>query len=372
MAGQTVGLLHPGEMGAAVGAVLRGQGRRVVWASDGRSAETRGRAGEAGLEDAGSLEELVRQSEVILSVCPPHAAREVARSVAGFEGVFVDANAVAPATARELSEAVTSGGGEFVDGGIVGPPPRSAGTTRLYLSGSAAAGVDDLFAGSAVDARVVSDEVGAASAVKMAYAAWTKGTAALLIAIRELARAEQVEPVLLEEWRARRSRSSSSAPSGPSGRARRRVGGGSARWRRSPRPSPQPGSQEASTRRPPRCFERSPPSIQSNEHAPERTGPPGRPTVRREGLPRHLDRRSRRGDWRAEGLALRAHQLEAGPALRDDGRRRPCVSRGARRDSGRGAGDGKDPAGLALAPSSGRGPARRCHGLCPGVALPRG
>jgi 3-hydroxyisobutyrate dehydrogenase-like beta-hydroxyacid dehydrogenase len=202
MAGQTVGLLHPGEMGAAVGAVLVEQGRRVVWASAGRSAETRERAQAAGLEDAGSVVRLVQLSDLVISVCPPHAAREVARSVAGFEGVFVDANAVAPATARELSEAVTSGGGEFVDGGIVGPPPRTAGTTRLYLSGSGAARVLDLFAGSALDARVVSDEVGAASAVKMAYAAWTKGTAALLIAIRELARAEQVEPVLLQEWRA--------------------------------------------------------------------------------------------------------------------------------------------------------------------------
>ncbi len=201
MAGQTVGLLHPGEMGAAIGAVLVNQGQRVVWASAGRSATTRERAQAAGLEDASSVGRLVQLSDAIVSVCPPHAAREVARSVAGFEGVFVDANAVAPATARELSETVAGAGGEFVDGGIVGPPPGAAGTTRLYLSGSAAAGVADLFAGSAVDARVVSDEVGAASAVKMAYAAWTKGTAALLIAIRELARAEQVEPVLLEEWR---------------------------------------------------------------------------------------------------------------------------------------------------------------------------
>src|SRR5207302_7593606 len=128
MAGQTVGLLHPGEMGAAVGAVLVKQGHRVVWASAGRSAETRERAQAAALEDAGSVVRLVQLSDVITSVCPPHAAREVARSVAGFEGVFVDANAVAPATARELSEAVTSGGGEFVDGGIVGPPPQTAGT----------------------------------------------------------------------------------------------------------------------------------------------------------------------------------------------------------------------------------------------------
>ena len=201
MAGQTVGLLHPGEMGAAVGAVLVKQGHRVVWASAGRSARSRERAQKAGLEDAGSVDGLVQLSDVIISVCPPHAAREVARSVAGFDGVFVDANAVAPGTARELSEVVEAGGGEFVDGGIVGPPPRTAGTTRLYLSGSSTSGVLDLFAGSALEALVVSDEVGAASAVKMAYAAWTKGTAALLIAIRELARAARVEPVLLEEWR---------------------------------------------------------------------------------------------------------------------------------------------------------------------------
>jgi len=201
MAGQTVGILHPGEMGAAVGAVLVKQGHRVVWASAGRSAKSRERAQEAGLEDAGSVGRLVQLSDVIISVCPPHAAREVARSVAGFGGVFVDANAVAPATARELSEVVESGGAEFADGGIVGPPPQTAGTTRLYLSGSTASGVLDLFAGSALEARVVSDEVGAASAVKIAYAAWTKGTAALLIAIRELARAAHVEPVLLEEWR---------------------------------------------------------------------------------------------------------------------------------------------------------------------------
>jgi 3-hydroxyisobutyrate dehydrogenase-like beta-hydroxyacid dehydrogenase len=186
----TVGLLHPGEMGAAVGAVLRGQGIRVVWASDGRSEETRGRAEAAGLEDVGTVE-AVAQSDVVFSICPPHAALEVARS-AEFAGVYVDANAVSPATAAEVGAVV----GEFVDGGIVGSPPREPGTTRLYLSGERAAAVAELFAGSALDARVVSN----ASAVKMAYAAWTKGTAAMLLAIRELARREGVEEPLLAEW----------------------------------------------------------------------------------------------------------------------------------------------------------------------------
>jgi 3-hydroxyisobutyrate dehydrogenase-like beta-hydroxyacid dehydrogenase len=193
-----VGLLHPGEMGAAIGAELRRRGTAVLWASAGRSEETARRAGAAGLEDAGTVEELARRSDVVLSVCPPHAALDVARSVAGLRGVYVDANAVAPATARELASLV---GARFVDGGIVGAPPRSQATTRLYLSGPDAAGVADLFAGTAVDARVVSDRVGAASAVKVAYAAWTKGSAALLLAAAAFARAEDVDDVLRAEWR---------------------------------------------------------------------------------------------------------------------------------------------------------------------------
>jgi hypothetical protein len=112
----------------------------------------------------------------------------------------VDANAVAPATAREVAEVVRAAGGRFVDGGIVGPPPHETGTTRLYLSGADAGEAAELFAGSILDALVVSGEVGDASAVKMAYAAWTKGTAAMLLAIRELASYEGVESALLAEW----------------------------------------------------------------------------------------------------------------------------------------------------------------------------
>ena len=107
-----------------------------------------------------------------------------------------------PVTAREIAAVVDGGGATFVDGGIVGPPPSDDQATRLYLSGLGAGAIADLFAGTTVDARVVSDEPGAASAVKMTYAAWTKGTAALLLAIREVARAEGVEDVLLTEWRA--------------------------------------------------------------------------------------------------------------------------------------------------------------------------
>jgi len=200
MADATVGVLHPGDMGAALGSVLRKAGTVVLWVSSGRSAATVRRAETADLRDVGSVDELSRRSDMIVSVCPPHAAAEVARSVSGFKGTFVDVNAVSPATARAVAAEIETGGGRYVDGGIVGPPPRSRRTTRLYLSGPSAQDVAGLFASTVVDVRVVSDRLGAASALKMSYAAWTKGTAALLLAIRALARAEDVEAALLEEW----------------------------------------------------------------------------------------------------------------------------------------------------------------------------
>jgi 3-hydroxyisobutyrate dehydrogenase-like beta-hydroxyacid dehydrogenase len=196
----TIGLLHPGEMGSAVGGCLAGCGHRVLWASRGRGPQTAARADAAGLADVGSAAAMASQADVIISVCPPHAAQEVARSVAGFGGLYVDANAVAPQTAREVAGIAEGGGARYVDGGIIGPPPAAHGTTRLYLSGPGAETVRDLFAGSALDARVTGGHRWSASSVKLAYAAWTKGSAALLLACAALAKAEGVSDVLREEW----------------------------------------------------------------------------------------------------------------------------------------------------------------------------
>jgi len=195
-----VGLLHPGEMGAAVGQCLTAAGYTVLWASDGRSEQTAARAKAAGLTDAGAPRKLVAEAEVILSVCPPHSALDVAWAVHGFTGLYLDANAISPGTAREVGQLITANGGRYVDGGIIGSPPVTAGTTRLYLSGPDAVRMQELFAGTPLDARIVSGATTAASAVKMAYASWTKGTAAMLLAARALARAEGVEDTLLAEW----------------------------------------------------------------------------------------------------------------------------------------------------------------------------
>jgi 3-hydroxyisobutyrate dehydrogenase-like beta-hydroxyacid dehydrogenase len=196
----TIGLLHPGEMGAAIGAQLVRAGHRVLWTSAGRSAATAERAARAGLQDVGEAIALAAASEVVLSVVPPASAADVAASIGEFRGLFVDANAIAPSTSRAIAESVHARGGRYVDGGIIGAPPEREGTTRLYLSGPDATEVAALFAPTVVGARAVGERIGEASAVKVAYAGWTKGSAALLLAVREYAEHTGVADVVLAEW----------------------------------------------------------------------------------------------------------------------------------------------------------------------------
>jgi 3-hydroxyisobutyrate dehydrogenase-like beta-hydroxyacid dehydrogenase len=194
----TIGVLHPGAMGTAVGAALVSAGHEVIWASQDRSPQTRLRAREAGLRDVLSVEALIAESETVLSICPPDAAVQVALSAAGLGGTFVDANAISPDTSRRVGEII---GDAYVDAGIVGPPPVRDGTTRLYLSGSDAAAVAEHFLDTPMEPRVINGAgPTAASALKMAYAAWTKGSAALLLAIEQTASADGVAELLQAEW----------------------------------------------------------------------------------------------------------------------------------------------------------------------------
>jgi len=197
-----VGVLHPGAMGSSVAACARAAGNDVRWASAGRSEASQARAVQDGLRDAGELSSLVADAQVLISVCPPSEARALADAVfeLGFTGTFVDANAIDPATATGIAAAAAAAGVDFIDGGIVGPPARAPGRTVLYLSGDGAQGVGRLFDGSDLETVALPGGAGRASAMKMAYAAYTKGHAALLLAVRALARAEQVEAPLLAHW----------------------------------------------------------------------------------------------------------------------------------------------------------------------------
>ncbi len=194
----SVGFLHPGSMGATLAATADCQ---RLWAGAGRSSATAERAARAGMTDVGDLSELCRRSEIVVSICPPAAALDQARAVAaaGFTGRYVDANAIAPETSRRIGALFA---GRYVDGGVIGPPAERPGTTRLYLAGPGAVELTELWRGSALDARALSEdaEEAGASALKMAYAGWTKGSTALLLTVNALAGRAGVLDALRDEW----------------------------------------------------------------------------------------------------------------------------------------------------------------------------
>lgn len=199
---KTITVLHPGDMGASVGACARAAGHRVLWVSEGRSADSTARAQAAGLEAIGSLGAALSESDVVLAICPPHAAIDTANTVAAarFTGLYVDGNAIAPATARKVGDIVQGAGARFGDGGIIGPPAKKSGTTRMYFSGAHASEAASLFSGTLLTAVALDGPDEAASSLKMCYASWTKGTIALLANIRALAGTLHVEDALLNEW----------------------------------------------------------------------------------------------------------------------------------------------------------------------------
>lgn len=195
----TIMLLHPGEMGASIGKNLVRANHRVRWLPLGRSKQTLARATAAELEPVGSLASGLEQADIVLSVCPPEFATELGlqMSAAGFDGIYCDANAIAPSTADVLLKTF---GTNFVDGGIVGPPPNRAGATRLFLSGDRAVEVGAIFDETLLNVHVLKANPLAASAMKMCYAAYTKGTSALLLNIRALAESYGVTDALEREW----------------------------------------------------------------------------------------------------------------------------------------------------------------------------
>lgn len=202
MPSESIGLLHPGAMGISVAASALRSGHQVCYASEGRSQATRTRAAEHNLRDLGALAELCETCSIIISLCPPHAAEDVASHVIarGFQGLYLDANAISPQKAQRIGEKLSEAGISFVDGGIIGGPAWTPGETWLYLSGKDADRIADCFSAGPLEVSSLGEEIGKASALKMCYAAYTKGTTALLSAILALAEASGVRYELETQW----------------------------------------------------------------------------------------------------------------------------------------------------------------------------
>jgi len=202
MTGTKIGILHPGQMGVSIAASAQQSGNSVYWVSQGRRQQTQERAETHNLIDAGTLEKLCATCGVIVSVCPPHAAEEMAEEVLaeGFKGLYVDANAISPQRAIRIGRRMSAGGASFADGGIIGGPAWEKGETWLYLSGPEANRIASCFSGGLLETEVIGEHPGKASALKMCYAAYTKGTTALLCAILAAAEGLEVRKELAAQW----------------------------------------------------------------------------------------------------------------------------------------------------------------------------
>jgi 3-hydroxyisobutyrate dehydrogenase-like beta-hydroxyacid dehydrogenase len=199
---QRIGFLHPGEMGISIAASAQNSGHQVYWASEERSRATRDRAAKFELRDAGTVAQLCAECSILVSVCPPHAAETVANQVleAGFTGLYLDANAISPQRATQIGQAMAGAGAAFVDGGIIGGPAWQRGGTWLYLSGPRAQDAAACFSAGPLETSVLGAAIGTASALKMCFAAYTKGTTALLCAILATAETLGVREALYQQW----------------------------------------------------------------------------------------------------------------------------------------------------------------------------
>ena len=180
----TVAILSPGDMGHAVGQRLRENELDVITCLSGRSERTRVLAEQAGIRDVPNMEDLVEQSDLIMSMtvsaAVPSLCREVAGAIksTGSDTLFAECNAVAPQVTREMEPIITDAGGRFVDVSIIGGPPRTGYSPHFYTSGEQATEFEQLndFGLTVIK---LDGEVGQASGIKMCYAAMTKGSWAL-------------------------------------------------------------------------------------------------------------------------------------------------------------------------------------------------
>ncbi|MEV7166459.1 DUF1932 domain-containing protein [Streptomyces microflavus] len=197
----TVGILHPGSMGAAVAACAATNAAAALWCEAGRSSASAGRAAQFGLTSVASLSELLDRSDIVISLCPPAGAEDLARDVAGhrFAGVYLEANAINPERVQRIA-GLLAPDATVVDGGVVGSPPVGNKTPTLYLSGpvDASERIEALFAGTAVRTTVLGTEVGKASALKLAYAAFQKASRVLVALAIGMAREHGVDQELIE------------------------------------------------------------------------------------------------------------------------------------------------------------------------------
>lgn len=194
----SVGILYPGEMGTALGKLLRQKGHRVATTLAGRSPRTQRTCRDAGLEVLESLADVARTADLVMSLVPPAAATAVAEDYCSCKphGAFVDLNSISPVTALRIGEICSDAGVEFVDGAVHGLAAQLSARGLVFLSGPRAPWVAETFEGM-LRTRVLSAAVGDASTFRLLLSGISKGVIALFVEASLTAeRAGLLEPLL--------------------------------------------------------------------------------------------------------------------------------------------------------------------------------
>jgi putative dehydrogenase len=199
----TVAIIAQGAMGAGTAQRLTSNGVDVVTWLEGRSAQSRARADKAGMRAVDLAG--IAAADIILSIVPPRDALLLAEQLAPVltaakkKPLYVDMNAISSAKAEQVGAVIARTGAAFADGGIIGMPPRpDTRGTMYFFAGVSADRVAPLAKGG-LEVKMVDGPIGAASALKMAYAAIGKGLTALASASILMADKYGAKEALLEE-----------------------------------------------------------------------------------------------------------------------------------------------------------------------------
>jgi 3-hydroxyisobutyrate dehydrogenase-like beta-hydroxyacid dehydrogenase len=199
-----VGLVGYGEVGRILAEDLRKQDVRVsaydIKLGDDRAGPLRDHAGGIGVALASSHAELAAQADLIVSAVTASQAVPVAKACAPAvkKGAwYLDFNSASPGAKRRAAALIDGAGARYVEGAVMTSVPPYRIKVPLLLGGARAADLAPLLIELGFNAKVASDRLGVASAVKMCRSVMIKGLEATVIECFTTARAYGVEDAVL-------------------------------------------------------------------------------------------------------------------------------------------------------------------------------
>src|SRR5579863_6397295 len=200
-----VGLIGYGEVGRILAEDLRQQDIKVSaydikLRSDQSGRPLRDHAKQHGVALTASHGDLAAQSDLLVSAVTASQAAPVAKACAGAvkQGAwFLDFNSASPGAKQRAAGMIDAAGGRYVEGAVMTSVPPYRIKVPLLLGGGGAAALAPLLNELGFSAKVASDKLGVASAVKMCRSVMIKGFEAMVIEGFTTARAYGVEDALL-------------------------------------------------------------------------------------------------------------------------------------------------------------------------------